>query len=1068
VILDTTIVTYDSASFRRRPSQVRLPLVKDENGADATPLIKYTAYERRGFGTADTGTFVSLESVYVEIRDPRSFYTRSLLDRWGGARKTWDSLGVIARTQFTADGFVLWAEGKNGDSSRVYNTYDGSWHVTRSYIVRAAADTFRLDSLVYDTNHRVIRRIGASRDTSRYVYDGNGNVTKAISPNNDTTFYTYLSDGRLSAVKLPGNTASRTISYDATWKNPLKRFDESGTMQDSAVFDNLGRDTTHLSKLRVQIATGAATQWQWRWSRTWYNIANEADSSRLLRSVNCADPCTTPPATMADSIRLRHRYDRAGRDSLRINDLGKAVRYGYDRLGRLLSRRPWNDSSAVKDSLLYDVAGNIKKTITRRGEVITVNYDSRNRDTLTVIPGVGTLRRTFGGPLDQLTRLWYDSPVDSIGNVNAELRWGYDQRGRLKADTAYTGTTVRATTYTYDAMERVATRGDPLGTWTTRYETARGFADTLLTPMGDTITYTFDAKSRALGPYIRGGGPLESRVPVWDQTGSLNTLTHSVSTAPSFTALQFDRQVAVDDPQPTEAVLWNEVHGSGASSNFLWDSVTYDGWGRVTSFRALKNGVAVDSESFWFDHNGNIAGSKWGSNYDATTDRLLSRTGDPCGTWNYLYDRAGNDTSAVCGSATWKYSYDALNRLRAVRYNGTLIARYGYDVLGRRIAKRVYSSSSGGVVAYTRFVYSGSAVEFETDSGGVIGLRYTHGPGTDDLLAVRDAAGNHYYIVQDLLRSVRGVVRRDGAWVMSQRFGPYGTVITRDTSTTAVLGFALRYAWTGREYDVETGWYYFRARYFDPNVRRFAQEDPIGYAGGGNVYAYANGNSLEARDPSGLEANYEKMVCHNCGNPLYEQDVYLDGVPFPARWGLDFSGPGFTLNPGLSPWAGLDGARYQRYLVAYERKVQDLVKYFAGVGDKSTALALIYDSHPLGFYGFMNAERAIGILWSEDFGGHLVNSVALTMGQLLEQGAVFFNSVLIQGQKAWSPNLRGQPDGMMSNAFIALRVDGANTAEDIAWTFAHEYGHWITGSNLEGIANGVACAYFFSSSNCHN
>ncbi len=70
------------------------------------------------------------------------------------------------------------------------------------------------------------------------------------------------------------------------------------------------------------------------------------------------------------------------------------------------------------------------------------------------------------------------------------------------------------------------------------------------------------------------------------------------------------------------------------------------------------------------------------------------------------------------------------------------------------------------------------------------------------------ASGNHFYVVEDKLRSVRGLVKRDGTWVLSQRFGPYGAVVARDTSASGP-GFALRYGWTGREYDAETGWYYF-------------------------------------------------------------------------------------------------------------------------------------------------------------------------------------------------------------------------------------------------------------------
>jgi RHS repeat-associated protein len=61
----------------------------------------------------------------------------------------------------------------------------------------------------------------------------------------------------------------------------------------------------------------------------------------------------------------------------------------------------------------------------------------------------------------------------------------------------------------------------------------------------------------------------------------------------------------------------------------------------------------------------------------------------------------------------------------------------------------------------------------------------------------------------------------------------------------------LRYRWTGREFDAETGRYYFRSRYYSSAQHRFVQEDPIGYAGGGNLYAYVDGHLLEATDPDG-------------------------------------------------------------------------------------------------------------------------------------------------------------------------------------------------------------------------
>jgi RHS repeat-associated protein len=59
-------------------------------------------------------------------------------------------------------------------------------------------------------------------------------------------------------------------------------------------------------------------------------------------------------------------------------------------------------------------------------------------------------------------------------------------------------------------------------------------------------------------------------------------------------------------------------------------------------------------------------------------------------------------------------------------------------------------------------------------------------------------------------------------------------------------------AYTGREWDPETGLYYYRARYYDPKVGRFISEDPIGFRGGVNFYSYVGGNPINRLDPFGL------------------------------------------------------------------------------------------------------------------------------------------------------------------------------------------------------------------------
>ena len=60
------------------------------------------------------------------------------------------------------------------------------------------------------------------------------------------------------------------------------------------------------------------------------------------------------------------------------------------------------------------------------------------------------------------------------------------------------------------------------------------------------------------------------------------------------------------------------------------------------------------------------------------------------------------------------------------------------------------------------------------------------------------------------------------------------------------------YLFTGRRFDTETGLYYYRARYYHPEIGRFLQTDPIGYGDGMNWYAYCQNSPLARIDPFGL------------------------------------------------------------------------------------------------------------------------------------------------------------------------------------------------------------------------
>ncbi len=96
-----------------------------------------------------------------------------------------------------------------------------------------------------------------------------------------------------------------------------------------------------------------------------------------------------------------------------------------------------------------------------------------------------------------------------------------------------------------------------------------------------------------------------------------------------------------------------------------------------------------------------------------------------------------------------------------------------------------------------------------------------------------------------------------------------------------------RYRYTAREWDEETGLYYYRARYYDPTPGRFISEDPIGFGGGINFYPYAQNNSVLYNDPIGLWKNTGKpanpsantIVCNGQGGIGVHIADYYELIP---------------------------------------------------------------------------------------------------------------------------------------------------------------------------------------------
>ena len=109
-------------------------------------------------------------------------------------------------------------------------------------------------------------------------------------------------------------------------------------------------------------------------------------------------------------------------------------------------------------------------------------------------------------------------------------------------------------------------------------------------------------------------------------------------------------------------------------------------------------------------------------------------------------------------------------------------------------------------------------------------------------------AGSTLYYHQDGLGTVTELTDTNGSVVKAYAYDAYGNLLESPGTVEQP------YAYTGREFDAESGLYYYRVRYYDAPTGRFLQKDPISFLGGdANLYTYVGGRPVLFTDALGLK-----------------------------------------------------------------------------------------------------------------------------------------------------------------------------------------------------------------------
>jgi RHS repeat-associated protein len=505
----------------------------------------------------------------------------------------------------------------------------------------------------------------------------------------------------------------------------------------------------------------------------------------------------------------------------------------------------WTDSETDpqgrQDHYRFDANGNVIRWTNRCGQHVDFTYDALNHRASRTADGVTVQYHT-----DPQGR-FRSAHVPGVSTDTIR----YDPRGRVTHQIAVHGGRrhVLASSYGFNTDHRSGiTLTEPWSRSATYINYTTGQLYQLTDVAGGKTTVSYDARRLATSYALPTGNTISIRYPSTSQaanishsTGWLNSAfgvryqqDRSVQTV-SRANVQGDsvREMSYDPRGQLSGFADFRVTTSTPTCEWRWNPDTGDHCATET-IRTVLGQVA-----YGYDSVGNRTDRGAGL---GTGNRLTSFDG-----YTLTYDNEGHLTrkfwTANPAAFDQHLTWNSVGQLTSVTTNGSTVS-YGYNGWGNLVRR----SDAGGT---TRYTYDGDNLFLETVDGWTEPHRvYTHYSGVDRPHSVQvwtPSAGHQlFYYATDYPGNVLGLFNGTNHVVNQYRYDPWGNPELVSEQVPNPVRYAARYR------DWSTGLDYNRNRWYDPHTGRFASEDPLGLAGGINLYAYAGNNPVDFQDPYGL------------------------------------------------------------------------------------------------------------------------------------------------------------------------------------------------------------------------